>query len=78
MAKNNLDQSLVRIVTELQSLNDVDIEIPLVDIDDIIADNGKQYGRDLIEMKFVEHVKLFLDAYELGDNFGKEVMKNGK
>ena len=78
MAKNNLDQSLVKFVTELQSLNDVDIELPLVDIDDILVDNGKQYGQDLIEMKFVEHVKLFLDAYELGDNFGKEVMKNGK
>ena len=50
----------------------------MVDIDDITVDNGKQYGQDLIEMKFVEHVKLFLDAYELGDGFGKEVMKNGK
>ena len=77
MAKNNLDQSLVKYVTELQSLNDVNIELPLVDIDDIIVDNGKQYGKDLIEMKFVEHVQLFLDAYELGDGFGKEVIKNG-
>ena len=78
MAKNNLDQSLVRFVTELQSLNDtVNIDSYKKDIDEITAD-PKQYGNDLIEIKFVENVKLFLKAYKLGSDFGKEVMKNGK
>ena len=78
MAKNNLDQSLVKFVTELQSLNDtVNIDSYKKDIDEIIKD-PKQYGNDLIEIKIVENVRLFLQAYKLGSNFGKEVMKNGK
>ena len=78
MAKNNLDQSLVRFVTELQNLNDkVNIDSYKKDIDEIVKDT-KQYGNDLIEIKFVENVRLFLKAYKLGSDFGMEVMKNGK
>ena len=60
MAKNNLDQSLVKFATELQNLNDkVNIDSYKKDIDEIIKD-PKKYGNDLIEIKFVENVKLFL------------------
>ena len=63
---------------ELQSLNDkVKIDSYKKDIDEIIKD-PKQYGTDLVEIKFVENVKLFLKSYKLGSDFGKEVIENGK
>ena len=78
MTESNQDQSLINFVTELQSLNDtVNIDSYKQDIDEIIND-PKQYGNDVAELKIVENVKLFLKAYKLGSDFGKEVMKDAK
>ena len=76
MAQNNkLDQSLIEFVTQLQELNDIEIEIPQVSIDQVL-ENPEQYGLDLIESVFTQYVKFFIESHELGDKFGKEVMKN--
>ena len=76
MAQNSkLDQSLIEFVTRLQELNDIDLVSPQVDID-LILENPEQYGLDLIESVFTQYVNFFIESHELGDKFGKEVMKN--
>ena len=77
MAQPNskLDQSLIEFVTQLQELNDIEIEIPQVSIDQVL-ENPEQYGLDLIESVFTQYVNFFTKSHELGDKFGKEVMKN--
>ena len=71
---NKLDQSLIEFVTQLQELNDIEIEIPQVSIDHVL-ENPEQYGLDLIESVFTQYVNFFIESHELGDKFGKEVMK---
>ena len=73
---NKLDQSLIEFVTKLQEQNDIEINIPQANIDDILND-PEQYGFDFIENVFTQYVKVFTEAHKLGDKFGKEVMKNG-
>ena len=76
MAQNNkLDQSLTEFVMQLQELNDIEIEIPQISIDQVL-ENPEQYGLDFIEAVFAQYVNTFTKSYKLGDNFGKEVMKN--
>ena len=76
MAQNSkLDQSLIEFVTQLQELNDIEIAIPQVSIDQVL-ENPEQYGLDLIESIFTQYVNFFKESHELGDKFGKEVMKN--
>ena len=73
--KTKLDLSLIEFVTKLQELNDIEIPIPQVSIDEIL-ENPEQYGYDFIESIFTQYVDLFTESNELGDKFGKEVMKN--
>ena len=73
---NKLDQSLIEFVTKLQEQNDIEINIPQANIDDILND-PEQYGFDFIENVFTQYVKVFTEAHKLGDKFGKEVMKDG-
>ena len=73
---NKLDQSLIEFVTKLQEQNDIVINIPQANIDDILND-PEQYGFDFIENVFTQYVKVFTEAHKLGDKFGKEVMKDG-
>ena len=69
--KNKVDQSLVEFVTQLKDLNDIEVEIPQVNIDDVIND-PKQYALDFIELEFAKMVPRFLEAYKLGNKFGKK------
>ena len=43
---------------------------------DDVLENPEQYGYDFIENFFTQYVKVFIDAHKLGDEFGKEVVKN--
>ena len=72
---NKLDQSLIEFVTKLQQKNDIDVAIPQADIDKVL-DNPEQYGFDFIENVFTQYVKVFSEAYKLGDKFGKKVIKD--
>ncbi len=49
--------------------------IPQADIDKVL-DNPEQYGFDFIENVFTQYVKVFSEAYKLGDKFGKKVIKD--
>lgn len=62
---------MIEYVKGLQNLNDIDIEIPQVDIDEII-ENPKQYARDFAEAIFVKHYKDFVKAHKLGRKFALE------
>ena len=52
-------------------MNDIEVEIPQVNIDDVIS-NPKQYALDFIELEFAKMVPRFLEAYKLGNKFGKK------
>ena len=75
MAINKNEQSLIEFVTKLRQLNDIDVAIPQENIDEIVK-NPEQYALDFIEAVFAQYVNTFTKSYKLGDNFGKEVMKN--
>tara|TARA_R100000781_G_scaffold92275_2_gene57179 strand:+ start:1835 stop:2068 length:234 start_codon:yes stop_codon:yes gene_type:complete len=76
MAQNNkLDQSLIEFVTKIQELNDIEVDIPQIDIDSVLED-PEQYGLDFIELVFTQYVDLFTKAHKLGNEFGKEIVNN--
>lgn len=45
---------------------------------DEILENPEQYGYDFIELFFTQYVNTFIEAHGMGDEFGKEVMKNAE
>ena len=74
--QNPYNQSLIEYVKQLQQLNDIDLEVPQVDIADVIADPG-QYGRDFVEAMFVKYYKAFIKAHKLGKKFARKNMDGG-
>ena len=70
-----MDQSLVEYVKQLKNLNEIDLEVPQANIDDIL-ENPEQYAYDLVEVTFSNFVNSFIKANELGRNFGKKVIEN--
>ena len=73
--QNPYNRLLIEYVKQLQNLNDIDVEIPKVDIDEVINDPQK-YARDFAEATFVKHYKDFFDAYKIGKEFAIK-NKNG-
>ena len=66
--QNQYNQLLIEYVNDLQNLNDIDVEIPQVDIDEVIND-PQQYARDFAEAIFVKHYKDFMKAHKIGKKF---------
>ena len=75
--KNKQDQSLVEYLTRLKQLNDIDVKLPNINIEKILND-PKQYALNFKEAMFIKYLKQFIDAYKLGDDFSKKLLKNGK
>ena len=73
--KSKQVQSLIDFVLQLKKLNSVEVEIPKNNINQIIKD-PEGYAQDLTEMVFIKNITRFLEAYKLGQAFGKE-LKNG-
>jgi len=58
-------------LTKLQKLNDVEVDIPQANIEDVSKD-PRQYALDFIELEFAKTVPKFLKAYRMGFDFGKK------
>lgn len=58
-------------MTKLRKLNDIEVEIPQVNIDEVIKD-PRQYALDFIELEFARTVPKFIKAYKEGFDFGKK------
>jgi hypothetical protein len=65
------DQFLIDYLTKLRKLNDIEVEIPQVNIDEVIKD-PRQYALDFIELEFARTVPKFIKAYKEGFDFGKK------
>ena len=65
------DQYLIDFLTKLQRLNDIEVDIPQVNIDEVIK-NPRQYALDFIELEFAKNVPKFIEAYQQGFKFGKK------
>lgn len=65
------DQYLIDYLLKLQRLNDIDVEIPQADINEVIK-NPRQYALDFIELEFAKTVPKFIQAYKEGFAFGKK------
>jgi len=61
---------LIGYVQDLQKHNNITLEIPQTDIQEVI-DNPQQYARDYIEAMFVKYYKDFIDTYNLGKKFAR-------
>ena len=53
---------------ELQQLNNIDVEIPQNNMDEILED-PKQYALDFVEASFAKHLPKYLKSYKLGIGF---------
>ena len=65
------DQFLIDYLRKLQRLNDIEVDIPQADIDEVIND-PRQYALDFIELEFAKTVPKFIKAYKEGYAFGKK------
>ena len=65
------DQFLIDYLLKLQQLNDIEVDIPQADIDEVIK-NPRQYALDFIELEFAKTVPKFIEAYREGFAFGKK------
>tara|TARA_Y100000310_G_scaffold215870_1_gene216817 strand:+ start:24 stop:260 length:237 start_codon:yes stop_codon:yes gene_type:complete len=65
------DQFLTDYLLKLQQLNDIEVDIPQADIDEVIND-PRQYALDFIELEFAKTVPKFIEAYKEGYAFGKK------
>ena len=65
------DQFLIDYLRKLQRLNDIEVDIPQADIDEVIND-PRQYALDFIELEFAKTVPKFIEAYKEGYAFGKK------
>ena len=61
----------------MKQLNDIDVKLPNINIEKILND-PKQYALNFKEAMFIKYLKQFIDAYKLGDDFSKKLLKNGK
>ena len=65
------DQFLIDYLRKLQRLNDIEVDIPQANIDEVIK-NPRQYALDFIELEFAKTVPKFIKAYKEGFAFGKK------
>ena len=65
------DQFLIDYLTKLRQLNDFEIEVPQVDINEVIND-PRQYALDFIELEFAKAVPKIVEAHKNGLLFGKK------
>ena len=72
-----MDQSLVNFVLKLKKLNDIKINTPKVNAKDIIK-NPRQFALDFVELEFAKALPKYIQSYNLGKKFGKDLIKNGK
>ena len=64
-------QYLIEYVTKLRQLNDINVEIPNVNIEEVIQDPEK-YALDFVEAVVVANLPSYAKAYALGLDFGKK------
>lgn len=70
-SKSKNDQFLIDYLTKLQRLNDINVDIPQVNINEVIKD-PRRYALDYIELEFARNVPKFIKAYKEGFKFGKK------
>ena len=69
---------LVDYVDKLQSLNEkVETKFPKIDAKAFRKD-PKSFAYDVIEASFVKHIPSFIEAYNHGKKFGKDLLENAK
>ena len=70
---------MVEFVKKLQELNDINLEIPQENIENVIA-NPKQYALNFVEFQVTKNLMNYIKAHELGKIFALKNMgiKNGE
>ena len=68
---------MVNFVEQLKLLNSIEVDIKKDKIQNIIKD-PTQYALDFIEETFIKNFPTAIKAYNLGDKFSKDLLKNGK
>jgi len=80
MAKENShNRYLVDFVLKLQKLNNLQLDIPQGDIDEIIK-NPKEYALNFVEFQVTNNLMKYIEAHKLGKDFALKNMgiKDGK
>ena len=67
--KNN--RYLIAYLRKLRRLNDFDVDVPQVDIGEVIKD-PRQYALNFIELEFAKTVPKFIKSYNNGLKFGQK------
>ena len=69
----SLDQSLIKLVKELRTINDLELELPQDDIDLILKDSSK-WAEEFSENVIIKSIPNFLKAKKLGKQLAKDVL----
>ena len=64
---------MVEFVRKLQELNNLQLDIPQGDIDEIIK-NPKEYALNFVEFQITKNLKKYITAYNLGIEFANKNM----
>ena len=62
---------------QLKKFNNIEVEIKKGNIKNIVKD-PTQYALDFIEETFIKNFSTAIKAYQLGDKFSKNLLKNAK
>ena len=68
---------MVNFVEQLKQLNNIEVVVKKGNIKNIVKD-PTQYALDFIEETFIKNFSTAIKAYQLGDKFSKDLLKNGK
>ena len=70
---------MVEFVKKLQKLNNLQLDIPQGDIDEIIK-NPKEYALNFVEFQVTNNLMKYIEAHKLGKTFALKNMgiKDGK
>lgn len=75
MAKENShNRFLVEFVKKLQELNNLELDIPQGDIDEVIK-NPKEYALNFVEFHVTNNLMKYIEAHKLGKTFALKNME---
>ena len=68
-----MDHSLTKLVKELRTINDFEVELPQDNIKDVLVD-PKKWAEEFSESLIIKFIPTFIKAKKLGKELAQEVL----
>ena len=73
----SMDHSLTKLVKELRTINDFEVELPQDNIKDVLVD-PKKWAEEFSESLIINFIPKFIKAKKLGKELAQEVLDDKK